>query len=88
MNIFEGVIDTFIHPELQSGEVFFSNMDARSFVNLAYRTKRRGLVAYDGEGNPQASADWTPVFVKRQELEALELNLVIARREFHKAYRI
>jgi len=80
----EEILDIFTHPELQKGEVFFSNMSTQDFENLLYQSKRRGMTAYNGEGSRQTSEDWFPVFVAREELEISNLNLVDARREFRK----
>ena len=64
------------HPEIREGEVFLTNTDAESspFYNfddegyhrIGWKTKRRGVIAYDIEGNV---VDYlVPVFVQRDEL--------------------
>jgi hypothetical protein len=82
INVLEGVVDVFTHPELHKGEVFFSNVNEKGFTLLPYQSKRKGVVAYDGEGGKQNFEDWFPVFVSLGELQNLHLKLVEARREF------
>lgn len=66
------------HPELQDGEIFVTNcLDGfdgeetetaeQVFNNLAWRTKRRGMVAYGRDGKRLSGG--FPAFAKRSERE-------------------
>jgi len=57
-----------LHPEIRNGEVFFKNMTEQQFELLAWHSKRRGVTAYDGNGDFLDRNDWFPVFVKAREL--------------------
>lgn len=72
-----------VHPELKSGEVLLRNMTQAEFTALDYETKRRGMSAYDGEGNPIAHADWLPVFLHAKEVDARGIDLQLARKLAH-----
>jgi hypothetical protein len=69
------------HPELLVGEVFLTNIEDDEFLyfnsrmgvdsrssweKIGWRTKRRGMTAYDTDGNPINGM--LPVFVEREEL--------------------
>lgn len=67
------------HPETAKGEVFLTNIsnsfsdaqlfdhdDRSDWESIGWRTKRRGLVAYDIYGKPISGM--RPVFVQRDEL--------------------
>ena len=47
---------TFKHPEIQSGEIFYCNMDEGNFRKLNWQTKRWGNRAYTYEGNSISSS--------------------------------
>ena len=72
----------FVHPELLSGEVFFSNANSRVFRWMKWKSKRKGIVAYDGEGRitGKGKADWFPVFIKAYEMEKGRFTLGDMRR--------
>lgn len=70
----------FNHPELQPGEVFFTNATARQFKMMRWKTKRKGSLAYDGEGNRQIYKNWFPVFLAQAELENVKADLVAERK--------
>ncbi len=71
----------FQHPELSKNEVFFINANTEGFLMMEFRTKRRGVQAYDGCGNKLLSADWFPVFLQLSELKKLNLSLSDIRRQ-------
>ena len=79
MNITE--VD-FIHPEIQSGEIFFTNSSQVKFEKIQFSTKRRGKVAYDGRGNLTSNINWFPVFIQEEELKNKNLDLREIRRAF------
>ncbi|MEK7082586.1 MAG: hypothetical protein AAB972_00320 [Patescibacteria group bacterium] len=56
------------HPELQDGEVFLTNASYRrsSWESIGWRTKRKGVIAYDIYGK-QINGMF-PVFVQKEEL--------------------
>ena len=81
-NVFKNIIDTFSHPETREGELFFLNTNTAGFENIRYNSKRKGIIAYDGEGNRQNAADWFPVFASIKEFEKSELQLVEERKKF------
>ncbi len=85
-DILEGVVDTFSHPERTEGEVFFSNASEKSFPLIPYISKRKGNLAYDGNGNQQTAKDWFPVFILISDLEKSNIKLVDARRNFLKKH--
>ena len=60
------------HPELQENEVWITNADAKSFENIGWKTKRRGNVALNADGEPITFRQWPgvfPVFAQKSELE-------------------
>ncbi|PIR06813.1 MAG: hypothetical protein COV55_02475 [Candidatus Komeilibacteria bacterium CG11_big_fil_rev_8_21_14_0_20_36_20] len=59
---------TFKHPEIQSGEIFYCNMDEGNFRKLNWQTKRWGNRAYTYEGNSISSSS-RPVFIKKSECD-------------------
>jgi hypothetical protein len=63
------------HPEIQQGEIFISNMNGEQFQALGWLSKRKGTVAYDGEGGQLNFADWFPVFIQTAELERRNVSL-------------
>jgi hypothetical protein len=58
----------FHHPEVLVGEVFLSNMSLLQFNSLNITSKRKGGVAFDGEGNQLTNSDWFPIFIKEAEI--------------------
>ena len=71
----------FIHPELQEGEVFFSNCDSVSFALIPWWSKRKGNRAYNGTGQSLRIKDWFPVFVSKDELRRARVTVAEARQE-------
>ena len=76
---YNGCMQEFIHPELKDGEVFFTNTNATQFKKMRWDTKRKGVVAYDGNGAKLSVADWFPVFLQEAELRLARYNLRSAR---------
>ena len=63
------------HPELQAGEMYLTNCYDRtpfdqddSYHEIGWKTKRRGKISYDNNGN--IIADLYPVFIQIEEYEA------------------
>jgi len=77
-------IQTFTHPETKPGETFFTNANTPGYLEMEWISKRRGRIAYDGEGNPLTAKDWSPVFISEAELAESGVNLQTLRREFNK----
>ncbi len=73
-------MEPFIHPEVQDGEVFFTNATGRQFKLMRWKSKRIGTVTYDMDGNHQKFRNWFPVFIKKDELENVKADLVSERR--------
>lgn len=71
-----------IHPELQKGEVFFTNTEFAKFKVIDFESKRIGKVAYDGNGNLLDHKDWLPVFLKENEVSNSGFSLMELRRKF------
>lgn len=71
----------FTHPELQKGEVFFTNAEPSQFNFMNFKSKRIGKVAHDGNGNIQEHEDWFPVFLNKKEVENSGLSLMELRRK-------
>ncbi len=71
----------FTHPELQKGEVFFTNADLSQFNALEFKSKRIGKVAYDGKGNIQENEDWFPVFLNNKEVQTSGFFLMELRKK-------
>ena len=57
----------FIHPELETGEIYLANTDDGIFRLLSWETKRKGEVSYSICGEKLYDATF-PVFVQRSEL--------------------
>ena len=56
------------HPELREGEIFLSNVDDEHYPRIKWKTKRRGIVAYDRDGNIiEKRKGLRPVFVQADE---------------------
>ncbi len=75
-------MDKFIHPELQKGEVFFTNSNYKGFEKMKWTSKRKGSKAYDGEGRLLHDTNWFPVFIQTNELEKHKLDLKTMRRQW------
>ena len=73
-------METFNHPEIQTGEVFFTNANARQFKLMRWTTKRKGSVAYDGEGNKLGHTNWFPIFLGQAELENVKADIQAERK--------
>ena len=71
----------FIHPELLSGEIFFSNSDASGFEAIKFKTKRKGNQSYDGKGNKLFTVGWFPIFLHQTELSQLAVSLSDIRKQ-------
>jgi hypothetical protein len=74
----------FLHPELEEGEVFLTNSNQRVFDQMSWNTKRKGLVALDGEGLMTNNNDWFPVFINKKELVVSGLDINTIRMEIRK----
>lgn len=72
-----------IHPETQEGEVFLTNMNDRQFDMCDCISKRKGGIAYDGEGQKLYFKNWFPVFIQQRELAEQWVDL----REFRTVLR-
>ena len=79
-NYYNGYMEPLGHPEAQQGEVFFTNATARQFKMMRWQTKRRGRVAYDGEGNRLDYKNWYPVFLHKEELDNVKADLIVERK--------
>lgn len=55
------------HPELRKGEMFLTNGVLETYVQIGWKTKRRGRRAYSKKGEPLL--EYRPVFVQRSEYE-------------------
>lgn len=73
-------METFIHPETQTGEVFFTNATGRQFRMMRWKTKRKGSAAYSGEGARQEYKNWFPVFLAKTELDNVKADLLVERK--------
>ncbi len=84
------LLESFVHPEALSHEMFFSNANSRQYSNLSFKTKRKGNVAYDGNGGiPTAhenNKDWFPVFVKTDELMSFLLKNNASLQQFRRDF--
>ena len=59
------------HPELQKGEVYISSLfREEDYVALPYKTKRKGVCAYDFMGN--LMRDCFPVFANEEEVVVID----------------
>lgn len=76
----------FIHPEIRINEYFLSNLTYEQFEALTYKTKRKGIVAYDGSGNELGIDDWFPAFVNKHEIVIVNRDLYSARKEFREKF--
>lgn len=56
------------HPETRCGEIFLGNFSGESFVEIRWKSKRRGMVAYDIDGRTIDSPGFFPVFAETSEL--------------------
>lgn len=58
------------HPERGDDEVFITNADSESYSGVGWKTKRKGVTAYDLKGEPLGTR-WHgsfPVFAKQDEI--------------------
>lgn len=78
----------FVHPELQNGEVFFTNSSAAGFEMILWDSKRKGEQAFDSEGNLLSEKDWFPVFIQTKELERSETTIRDARSRFRSSMNV
>lgn len=65
----------FIHPEKKEDEIFVTNATLKTFAQMGWRSKRKGLVAYDGVGVMLNVGNWFPIFVKKKELQSCPSSL-------------
>lgn len=72
--------EDFIHPELRSNEIFFTNASEKQFEMMEWKSKRKGKIAYDGKGNQLHHDDWFPVFISAEELNMSNKNISETRR--------
>ena len=75
-------MNNFTHPEIKEGEILFTNSNQKGFDMMDWKSKRKGLVAFDGNGLLTNNDDWFPVFIKKDELERSGKLLEDIRREF------
>ena len=69
----------FKHPELLDNEVFFTNSSLSKFQKMEFRTKRIGIIAYDGKGHQLTHNDWFPVFLSNLEVVSSGFSLKLLR---------
>jgi len=72
----------FVHPETLENEIFFTNCNADQFVSMKWTTKRKGQVAYNGDGVRLDITNWFPVFINQDELKIGQKDLSLIRKEF------
>lgn len=72
---------TFLHPELEEGEVFLTNSNLKAFNQMSWKTKRKGRVALDGKGLMTNNDDWFPVFISSNELKVSGFDIKDIRSE-------
>ncbi len=58
------------HPEAGDDEVHLGNYGHELWLNVGWKTKRRGITPYDVNGVALTHGQARPVFVKRSEIEA------------------
>lgn len=63
------------HTELREGKLFLMNMTRAQFKGLDFSSKRMGVSAHDGEGNPLHLEDWFPIFIEAKELSQKSIQL-------------
>ncbi len=73
---------TFIHPEIKTGEIFFTNATRDQFKSMKWVTKRLGAIAYNGNGEKLNIEKWYPVFLLKEELKLSKIDLGDARKQF------
>jgi hypothetical protein len=56
------------HPELQDGEVWYTNTSVKNYDLIKFKSKRLGVQAYDCECVP-ISKETKPVFVSKKEYQ-------------------
>ena len=54
------------HPELKEGETFLTNSTIENYSQICWKTKRKGMVAYDINDVPVKGL--IPVFVQQSEI--------------------
>ena len=72
----------FIHPEKQDGEIFFTNATRGQFKLMRWSSKRKGIIAYDGEGKQLSYKNWFPIFLKKEELDNVKADLRTERKSW------
>jgi hypothetical protein len=59
------------HPECHPDETFIGNVDARGFAACGWKSKRRGVLAYDITGNSISAVNGLrPLFANTEEMQA------------------
>lgn len=59
----------FVHPEVQAGEVWYSNAHIYDVPKFNFKSRRVGQVPYDIYGEVVNSEDFYPLFVSYQEVK-------------------
>ena len=54
------------HPELDEGEIFLTNSTLEGYPQIGWKTKRKGMIAYDINEVPVKGL--FPVFVQQSEI--------------------
>ena len=54
------------HPELEEGETFLTNSTLENYPHIGWKTKRKGMIAYDVNDVPVKGL--IPVFVQQSEI--------------------
>ena len=72
-NYYVGFLNENNHPEIQEGEVFFTNETLESFSHcVGWKTKRMGRQAYTIRGARIPLGFVYPIFVQKSEIEKAE----------------
>jgi hypothetical protein len=74
------------HPEQGVDEIYLGNFTNESYTQVSWKTKRRGKIAYDINGN--ILSELRPAFVLRQELQIAYNNGVSSLRDVLNAGKI
>lgn len=65
----EGTIEAGTHLEKKDSEIFLGNFTQEQYEDVRWKTKRRGLTAFNLFGEVIEPQETFPVFVSRRELE-------------------
>lgn len=69
------------HPEKRINEVFIANIRNIDFSLIIFKSKRRGLTAYDFNGEKIDSENFFPVFASSSEVGQVMKNLGVVNFE-------